>query len=352
MTRIGIVGCGFIGAVHSLAIRMLVDAGLVDARVVATFDGDGERARAMAVQHAGCEAVGTLGALLDRVDVVWVCTWTAGHLEVVEEAASRGLPIFCEKPLAPSWQECGRVAAALRSVPHQVGLVLRRAPVFAALAKTVASGRYGRPLATVLRDDQYLPTQGIYESTWRADVDLAGGGTLMEHSIHDVDLLRWVLGEPSEVSARVANMAGIPGIDDTASVTLAYPTGATATLVSIWHNVLTRASTRRVEVFCEDAVLWADDDFLGPLHVETSSGREQIGGTLPAWTGRCVGPLEIVSPLAQYAAPSKAFLEGLAAGRTGFPDADTALAAHRLVELAYRSSADGGRPLRVDSLPT
>ena len=56
----------------------------------------------------------------------------------------------------------------------------------------VASGRHGRPLATTLRDDQYFPIQGQYGSTWRKDVAAAGGGTLIEHSIHDVDVLALV----------------------------------------------------------------------------------------------------------------------------------------------------------------
>src|SRR5262249_33247851 len=138
----------------------------------------------------------SLDALLDAVDVAWICTWTAAHLEAVEAAAGRGLPIFCEKPLAPNLPECEAVSAALARVPHQVGLVLRYAPVFAAAAGIVESGRYGRPLTTNLRDDQYFPIQGSYGSTWRRDRDAAGGGTLIEHSIHDVDVLRWVLGDP------------------------------------------------------------------------------------------------------------------------------------------------------------
>src|SRR4029079_7450854 len=111
---------------------------------------------------------------------------------------------------------CERVATALARVPHQVGLVLRDAPVFRAAARAVASGEHGRPLATVLRDDQYLPNQGMYASDWRADVDRAGGGTLLEHSIHDVDLLRWLLGDPAEAAAHLATRFGFPRPHDPA----------------------------------------------------------------------------------------------------------------------------------------
>src|SRR6478672_8125050 len=86
MIRIGIVGCGHIGAAHAYALRQLADAGLVDAQLTATFDQEPDRAAKMAKYHGG-EPVATLDVLLDGVDVVWVCTWTGGHLPAVEAAA-------------------------------------------------------------------------------------------------------------------------------------------------------------------------------------------------------------------------------------------------------------------------
>src|SRR5262249_58072083 len=103
-----------------------------------------------------------------------------------EAGFDRSLAVSCEKPLAPTLAEAERLATALGRVPHQVGLVLRHAPVFRAAADLVASGRYGRPMLTLLRDDQYFPIQGFYASAWRADVAKAGGGTLIQHSLPDV----------------------------------------------------------------------------------------------------------------------------------------------------------------------
>jgi predicted dehydrogenase len=347
--RVGIVGCGFIGGVHSVALRALTAADLVDAAVTATYDADPARAERFAGPH-GAAASTSVSEVLERVDAVWVCTWTAAHREVVEAAADAGVAVFCEKPLAPTLGECEAVAAQLERVPHQVGLVLRHAPVFAAAADTVASGRFGRPLATILRDDQYFPIQGMYGSDWRADVSRAGGGTLLEHSIHDVDVLRWILGDPVSVRAHVASMFGHAGIDDAAQVTFGYDGGSTATLVSVWHQVTTRPSTRRLEIICEDAVLWTDDDHLGPLHIEHSGGAETVLGELPPWADRLGIPAEHVAPLVQYAAPTKAFLDVLASGAAarGWPDAGVALAAHRLVDLAYRSSPS---PMPGDPMP-
>jgi UDP-N-acetyl-2-amino-2-deoxyglucuronate dehydrogenase len=355
MIRIGLVGCGHIGTVHAVALQQLTDAGLIDARLTATFDDDPGRAAKVA-RHQGGEPCETLDGLLDEVDVVWVCTWTAAHLAAVEAAADRGLPIFCEKPLAPDLDTATSVAAALERVPHQVGLVLRWAPVFRNLTDAVASGEYGRVLAAVMRDDQYFPVQGLYGSTWRGDERLAGGGTVIEHSIHDVDVLRWTLGDPVEVSARTASRFGYPGIEDTAAATFAFADGAVAQLTSVWHQVLSRESSRRLEVFCENALLWTDDDYLGPLHVETDDGERLVESEPPSWSSRFTLPAVYAKALAQYAEPSKAFLDSLSrvgirtgpeASAVGRPRAADALAAHRVVDLVYRSAADGGAPKSV-----
>jgi predicted dehydrogenase len=119
--------------------------------------------------------------------------------------------------------------------------------------------------------------------------------------------------------------------------------------VSVWHQILSRGSTRRLEVFCEEAMLWTDDDYLGPLHVETSAGAETIELPPPAWLDRLDVPEELAKPLGQYATPTKDFLEVLAGGGTarGTPSASEALVAHRLVDLAYRSADGGGGPLVV-----
>ena len=83
--------------------------------------------------------------------------------------------------------------------PSQSGLVLRSAPVFRELRDLVQGGTLGAPMAAVFRDDQYFPIQGTYASQWRADVAQAGGGCLIEHSIHDLDILRFCFGDVDSV---------------------------------------------------------------------------------------------------------------------------------------------------------
>lgn len=354
MLRIAMIGCGHIGTVHAYALRQLMQAGLVDARIATAYDPDPERAERMA-RHNGATAVSTIDAALDGADVAWICTWTAGHLDAVERAVARSMPVFCEKPLSATFEQCEQVAALLAPVPHQVGLVLRHAPVFAIAADIVQSGRYGRVLTTNFRDDQYFPIQGMYGSTWRSDPAKAGGGTLIEHSIHDVDLLGWILGEPVSVQASTAQRYGYAGIEDTAVVHLGYADGSRAVLMSIWHQVLSRGSSRRLELFCDDAYCWTEDDYLGPWTIQTSDGTTEVIGSVPEWASRLDVPEVYEKSVVQYAEPAKAFLDAIAAGGAtgaapggaghgGFPTVREALAAHRIVEAGYRSAADGGRP--------
>jgi predicted dehydrogenase len=162
------------------------------------------------------------------------------------------------------------------------------------------------------------------------------------------------MGDPVSVSARTASRFGHPGIEDTAAVTFAYEDGAVAQLTSVWHQVLTRESGRHLEVFCEGVALWTDDDYLGPLHVQTSDGTHEVLGELPEWAARLTVPEVYAKSIAHYGLQVKAFLDGLGAsgsvpgataGASGYPGAGEALAAHRLVDRAYRSAAAGGAPV-------
>ena len=349
-TRVGIIGCGFIAHLHSRALKGIIDAGLVDARVVATCDVDRSRAEAFARPHRADLATTDPDEVLGAVDAVWICTPTSSHRELLERAAAANLAIFCEKPLAPNLADAEAMAATVDAAGliNQVGLVLRTSPAYRALVDLVGSGRLGRPQAVVFRDDQYFPTRGQYGSSWRADVAVAGGGTLLEHSIHDLDVLRWLLGEVTSVSARTANFAGHPGIEDVAVATVGFASGATASLVSVWHQVLARPSTRWLEVLCEHGVVAAPDEYLAPLRLTTDAGAEEVPVAPPAWTSDLPGDERWRAALTVYAPQTRGFLDALADGRSPEPGLDVALAAHRLADTVYRSAAAGGAPLSPD----
>ena len=226
--------------------------------------------------------------------------------------------------------------------------MLRFAPVFRALRDLLASGELGAPMTAIFRDDQYFPVQGVYGSTWRGDVEVAGGGCLIEHSIHDLDILRFCLGEVTEVTGRTANFSGHEGVEDLATVSLRFASGASAELVSVWHDILSRGSTRRVEVFCRQGMAWLDNDFLGPLHVQTTAGTEVRPCPPPGWVrDLALGDDDIGLAISAYVEADRAFLDAVSSGRAPEPSFAEAVVAHRLVDAAYRSSAAGGTPVTM-----
>ena len=349
MLRIGFAGTGLIAWAHGLGLQAMIDAGVIDADISVVFDRSGKRAQGFAAAH-GAEVVGDLTELVARCDAVWVCTPTSAHRSAVDAALAGGRAVFCEKPLAtglPGAQSLVAAAAA-SGVPTQSGLVLRSAPVFRRLRELVASGTLGRPMAAIFRDDQYFPIQGTYASGWRADVAQAGGGCLIEHSIHDVDILRFCFGEVVGLSARTADFSGHEGIEDLATVSLSFASGLEAHLTRVWHNILSRGSTRRIELFCEDAMVWLDNEFRGPLHVQTSADTTERPCPSPEWVDDL--PLshdEVGLAVRAYVEADRAFVDAIAAGVPSGPTLDDALVAHRLVDAAYRSAAAGGVPITL-----
>jgi predicted dehydrogenase len=228
--RVGFLGAGLIATYHG---KRLHRSG-ADATIAAVHDVDPARAAAFAAA-SGATAMGDVDGVLDAVDAVYVCTWTSEHLPLVRAAAARRLPVFCEKPLSTSLDRARELVDIVDAagVVNQVGLVLRTSPAFLELHHQLQDPRNGRVQAVILRDDQYLPIGGMYGSSWRGDVDKAGAGTLLEHSIHDVDVLEWLLGPFEQVSARSASFRGLPGIEDTVGVSGRLAGGAHVSLTSV-----------------------------------------------------------------------------------------------------------------------
>jgi predicted dehydrogenase len=333
---VGFIGCGLIARSHARGL-----AATDGAVIGSVHDLDSERATRFAADM-GATAASSVDEVIAASDAVYVCTWTAAHPELVRAVAAAGRAVFCEKPLAVDADSARAMTRAVTEarVVNQVGLVLRHSPAFRWLAQKVHDPASGPLMGIVFRDDQYLPVQGLYQSTWRADRNRAGAGTLLEHSIHDLDLLRWLLGPITTVTARHRAFHGLEGIEDLATVVLEAASGAQATLMSVWHDVLTRPSQRWVEAFCREAVLTLEGDWNGPVSEETSAGPEppvmgeELAALAHARDGRGTNP-------------DADFIAAVAEGRPAHPDFALALEAHLLADAAYRSAAAGGVPVEV-----
>jgi predicted dehydrogenase len=343
--RVGLIGCGHIGTFHSRNLRGVVRSELLPLEYVAVSDRLPERAGQFAAL-TGAEVVARTSDLLDLpgLGAVYVCTETAEHPALVVAAAERGLAVFCEKPLATnlaSVEEMVR-AVSMAGVTNQVGLVLRSSPVFTVLKGMFEETHLGPLLSAHLRDDQFFPIRGHYNSTWRGELAKAGGGTLLEHSIHDVDLFRWLFGEISAVRCHTRNTAGYKGIEDVALVTFQHTAGHQTSLTSIWHAVDERPSSRRLEVFFEGGWFVTDHDFLGPITYQLRSGPERTL-TADEVFERYVALMRLGDAEARLARAGMyadyLFLKSTIEGQPAFPDFSTAHAAHRVLAACYASAA-------------
>jgi predicted dehydrogenase len=336
MTRVGFLGTGLIARFHA---GMLRSAGEPYERGP-VHDVDPARSAAFA-EAEGYVAVGSEDEVLDAVDAVYVTTWTSEHPRLVAAAAARGVHVFCEKPLAVDTAGARALADAAEAagIVHQSGLVLRRSPAFGLVERLLADEAAGRPMAVVFRDDQHIPVRGMYGSTWRGDRALAGAGTLLEHSIHDLDLLQWILGPVATLTCRTSAFHEIDGIEDVAAATLAFGSGATASLTSVWHDVDERPSLRLVELFSERLYVAVEGDWSGPVRYRFAGDAAEtvLEGDALAAEARARG--------ARLGNPDGSFLRAIRDERPAWPSLHDALPAHELVDACYASAAAGGAPV-------
>lgn len=329
--RVGFLGTGLIAAYHLISMQ----SSGADAACTAVYDPDRQRAESFVLGN-GAAVCDSEHEVLDRCDAVYVCTWTSEHQRLVSAAAERGVAVFCEKPLAFNHQAATAMARTVEraGVVNQVGLVLRHSPVFNLLRDLIADPASGRLMNVVFRDDQYIPVQGMYASTWRGDRAKAGSGTLLEHSIHDFDVVEYIAGPVSSVSARTANFHGLEGIEDSVVTSLGFASGGLGVMASVWHDVLERPSLRRVEVFGERLYATLDDDWFGPL-TWTVTGQPE----------RTLGGEDLVAEVERRGLPSGnadgAFIQAVADGGQAWPSFADAVRAHELVDAVYQSARTG-----------
>jgi len=193
--RLGLIGSGRIGAFHA---RTLAEHDAVDSIVLA--DADPTRARAVAAE-LGVEAVELPDEVFTAgVDAVVVTAATAAHAPLLLRAVQAGLPVFCEKPVAPSVLEHLAVLEEVErtGIAVQVGFQRRFDAGFAAAREAVRSGSLGwvHTMRAGTLDAAPPPAEYVPVS----------GGLFRDCSVHDIDAIRWVTGqEVREVYATGAN---------------------------------------------------------------------------------------------------------------------------------------------------
>jgi predicted dehydrogenase len=362
--RIGVIGAGVMGTTHGKTIHFLLKHGIIDGEFVGVAEEDATRRASYAAAAGVVFATADANELIASPDVntVFICTPTFNHLALAREVLGRGKALFCEKPLAFNASDAAlmRDAALAAGATHQVGLVMRFSPVIVVTRDLMRETTSGAPMTCAMVDDQFFPIQGHYASTWRGDVTKVGAGTLLEHAVHDIDVLLYYFGPVRRVYGTTRSHFAKEGVEDLSAAILEFEDGTVATHTSIWHNVLHRGSTRRMQVVCENAQFsWEDDDYAGPIRCETNAAGGRTDIPTDEVVERFVASLPVTEPrlrdaviphsLGQsYLLEDYAFLKAVSEDRPSPLDFDVALAAHQVVDAIYES-ARTGQPVTVAS---
>ncbi|AZO53064.1 MULTISPECIES: Gfo/Idh/MocA family oxidoreductase [unclassified Mesorhizobium] len=222
---------GLIGA-STIARQFMIDAirAQADGEITAVMSSSAERAAAYARENGIPASVSNLDALLGSdIDAVYISTTNELHLEQALAAIEAGKHVLCEKPLALTSADARRMVAAAKAAGIVLGTNhhLRNAGAHRVMREAIAARRIGRPIAARVFHSVYLPEnlQG-----WRIARPEAGGGAVLDITVHDADTLRFVLGDdPVEVSAftQSAGMAG-SGLEDGAMCLWRFKSGLIA----------------------------------------------------------------------------------------------------------------------------
>lgn len=213
--NIGIVGLGRMGQRHAEQLALRTPG----ARLVAACSIDaGERAW---VQHRlGVTAVHEdYDALLrdPSVQAIAIATPTTFHAAQMIAALEAGKHVFCEKPLALDVASCERVEAVARRHPHLVSMVgfVRRFDASYQEAKAqIDAGRIGRPFLVRSQSCDKNDPEGFF-----VRFAPTSGGIFLDCSVHDIDVARWMLGNPTALRVFASGTIALhPGLADCGDV--------------------------------------------------------------------------------------------------------------------------------------
>ena len=196
MIKVGLIGCGFMGGMHSACYAALAGLGV---KVTAVADVRRDYAEKLA---GDAEIYATGMELIEKadVDVVDVCLPTHLHAAHAVAAMKAGKNVFVEKPIAFKDEDMELIlkTEAETGAKVQVGQVIRQWTEYVWLKKAVDAGTFGKIQHAMFRRLSSRP-EWAWEG-WLHQVDKSGGVAVDMH-VHDVDFVRYILGEPDVVKA-------------------------------------------------------------------------------------------------------------------------------------------------------
>ena len=236
MIRVAIVGTGSIAHEHMRSYLRLPDCA-----VVALVDiVPGKAQRFMEEFHVQCDVFERHEDILFRedIDLVDVCTPPYVHASISIDSLRAGKHVICEKPMAASLEECDAMLRARDESGKLLSIIAQnrfRKPI-RDLKMLLDSGLAG-PVRHAQVDSFWWRGHCYYDLWWRGTWEKEGGGCTLNHAVHHIDMLCWMMGLPDRVTSILANTAHDNAeVEDLSVSVLQYPHALAQLTASVVHH--------------------------------------------------------------------------------------------------------------------
>ena len=277
----GFIGCGDVTERKSGPAFSEVEG----SGVVAVMSRSERRARSYAERHGIQKWYTDAQQLIDDPDVnaVYVATPPSSHATYAIMAMKAGKPVYVEKPLASTYEDCARVnrISEQTGVPCFVAYYRRYLPYFQRVKEIVDTGRIGRLLNVQVRYTEPLRAAdaeaiaGRQPLPWRLQPELAGGGYFYDMAPHQLDLLQEMFGVILEARGICANRGGFYEAEDSVSASFQFENGLPGS--GSWCFVAHESAREDcIELIGTEGLLSFSVFDYTPIHLQTSDGEESI----------------------------------------------------------------------------
>jgi len=263
--KFALVGCGRIGMRHAEHINQL-------AVLVAVCDIVPQKAKDAGEKY-GAHIYYNIDELLAKekdIDVVSICTPNGLHAAQTIKALQAGFHVLCEKPMAISVADCGKMITEAERANKRLFIVKQNRfnPPIEAVKKAIDEGRFGRIFNIQLSCFWNRNIEYYKNSDWKGTLDM-DGGTLYTQFSHFIDLLYWMIGDIKTVHSFISNFnhQGIIEFEDTGVVALEFYNGVIGT-INFTVNSFKKNMEGSLTIFGEKATVKIGGQYLNVLEYQ------------------------------------------------------------------------------------
>lgn len=281
----GFIGCGEVTEKKSGPAFNEVEG----SQVVAVMSRSENKARSYAERHHIRKWYTDAQELIDDPDVnaIYIATPPSSHATFAIMAMRAGKPVYIEKPLAASYNDCIRInrISEQTGVPCFVAYYRRYLPYFQKVKEIIENGTIGKVINVQIRfsvPPRELDYKNEKELPWRLQPDIAGGGYFYDLAPHQIDLLQNIFGVITRAHGYPANRAHLYKAEDTVSACFFFENGVTGS--GSWCFVGHESAKEDcIEVIGDKGSLSFSVFTYEPIVLITSEGKQSITVPNPSY---------------------------------------------------------------------